>query len=150
MRSELHKELQEIAKAYAISKTYWICGDEVPMPFGVCDVWGMSRSKQCETMAIEVKVSREDFRSDSQKLRESLTYPLGNYQYIFCPENLIFPHEIHEKWGLIWWNGKKVVNKKRAPLLEMTAQEKLDALLYFLNNGTNVHRPKLVDKVLGE
>jgi hypothetical protein len=145
MRSDLHKELQGIAKSYAISKTFWVCGEEVPMPLGICDVWGMSRSWNLKTIAIEVKVSKADFRSSSQKGKENHPDPLANYQYIFCPANLIYPDDIHKEWGLLWWNGKRIINKKPAPELEMSAEQKLRILVYFLANGMNQKRPKLLE-----
>ena len=37
-----------------------------------------------------------------------------------------------------------MVNKKKAVRVDMTAQQKLEVLIYFLNNGMNVHRPKLI------
>lgn len=82
MKSTKHSELQTIGKGYLLQKNFWICGEEVPMPPGICDVWGMSRSDDYKTMAIEVKVSRPDFRSTSQKYKEIGNFPLGNYQYI--------------------------------------------------------------------
>lgn len=146
-KSDLHSELQNKAQAYLYNKNFWICGQEVPMPLGVCDAWGMKRSythEKYETMAIEVKVSRSDFRSRSQKYKEFSSTPLGNYQYVLCPAELIQPHECHEEWGLLWWTGKTILNKKKAPTIEMTAQQKLDVIVYFLNNGANVNRPKLI------
>src|SRR3990167_6730505 len=107
-RSDLHKELQVKAKYYLLNKGFWICGEEVPMPAGVCDAWGMSRADYLETMAIEVKVSRTDFRSRSHIFKENLPYPMGNFQYVLCQADLIQPHEIHEKWGLLWWNGERM------------------------------------------
>ena len=152
MKSDLHKELQEIARNYAITKTYCLCGEEVPMPLGICDVWGMSRSLNLKTMAIEVKISKADFRSRSQKFKEVGGYLgehiLGNYQYILCPANLIYPEEIHERWGLLCWNGKRIINKKPAPELAMTDEQKLKILLYFLNNGSNEKRPLLKEELL--
>lgn len=148
MRSDLHKELQKIARNYALTKTYWLCGEEVPMPLGICDVWGMSRSLNLKTMAIEVKISKADFRSRSQRYKEAHPTPLGNYQYVLCPANLIYPEEIHQEWGLLWWNGKRIINKKPAPELTMTDEQKLKTLLYFLNNGSNVNRPLLKEELL--
>lgn len=148
-KSDLHAELQVYAKNYLYNKGYWICGTEVPMPLGICDAWGMCRSayqtdgESYPCMAIEVKVSRSDFRSRSQKYKEVSSLPLGNYQYVMCPAGLIQPHECHEEWGLLWWSDGRMVNKKRAPRMEMTAQQKLDVLIYFLNNGANVNRPQL-------
>lgn len=149
-KSNLHAQLQSHGANYLYNKGFWICGEEVPMPVGICDVWGMSRSayqtdgESYPTMAIEVKVSRSDFRSRSQKYKEVSSFPLGNYQYVLCPAELIQPHECHEEWGLLWEKDGKTINKKRAPRMEMTAHQKLDVLIYFLNNGANVNRPKLM------
>lgn len=133
-----------------LNKGYWICGEEVPMPAGVCDVWGMNRSshwaqkeKGLTTMAVEVKVSRSDFRSRSQKGKEMSSIALGNYQYVLCPKGMIQPEEMHAEWGLLWWDGKKILNKKRAPEIEMSAAEKLHVLVHFLQNPVNEHRPLL-------
>lgn len=149
MKSDLHSKLQNIAENYSINKGYWICGQEVPMPVGICDVWGMSRKDNGESIAIEVKVSRTDFRSRSQIYKETSSFNLGNYQYVLCPQGMIQPNEVHKEWGLLWYNEAKdrIINKKKAPILEMTAQQKLDILLYFLNNGTNVKRPLLKIKM---
>jgi len=143
MKGDLHSKLQHIGQNYLLGKTFWICGQEVPMPLGICDVWGMSRSLDWKTMAIEVKTSRPDFRSVSQKIKETALSPLGNFQYILCPAGLIMPHEVHPRWGLLWFEGDRLRNKKRAPELEMTAEEKLNILFYFLQNGWNEKRPKL-------
>lgn len=147
MKSDLHSHLQSVGRGYLIGKTYWICGEEVPMPVGICDVWGMSRARNWTTMAIEVKVSRPDFRSKSQKYKENTSFNLGDYQYILCQKDLIQPDEVHEEWGLLWYDleRKRVINKKRAPKMEMTSQQKLDVLFYFLNNGLNDKRPLLQD-----
>jgi len=143
MPSELHNQLQERARNYLLNKGYWIVGVEVPMPLGVCDAWGMSNSNNYETMAIEVKVSRGDFRSNSQKYKENSISQLGNYQYILCPENMIRPEEVHSEWGLLWWNGKKIINKKKAPRLEMIERDKIATIMSFLENRVNNNRPKL-------
>lgn len=104
----------------------------------------MKSSLHAELQDIEVKVSRSDFRSRSQKYKEVSSFPLGNLQYVLCPAGLIQPHECHEEWGLLWWGEGRMVNKRKAPKLEMTAQQKLDVLISFLNNGNNVNRPRLI------
>lgn len=147
-KSELHSDLQFCAERYLRNKQYWICGQEVPMPMGICDAWGMTSNNgypQNETMAIEVKVSRSDHRSKSQQYKENNPRPLGNYQYILCPKDLIRPEEIHEEWGLLWYDEEKdrIYNKKKAPFLEMTAEQKLEVLIFFLDNGINEKRPKI-------
>lgn len=146
MRSDLHKELQNKAEGYLLNKGYWICGQEVPMPIGICDAWGMSRVNELDTMAIEVKVSRTDFRSRSQRYKEVSSFPLGNYQYVLCPAGLIQPQETHHEWGLLWWTGDRMLNKKKAVRMDMTAENKLQILLYFLDNTTNHARPLLKEQ----
>jgi len=143
MTSDLHKSLQVDARAYLLNRGYWICGLEVRMPAGVCDAWGISRRDDYKTMAIEVKVSRTDFRSNSHKFKESLPYALGNFQYVLCPEGLIRPEECHANWGLLWKVGDKIRTKKKAPELSMTGDDKIKTLIYFLQNGANDHRPLL-------
>lgn len=153
MKSTLHQELQNRAETYLRNKGYWIVGQEVPMPVGVCDVWGLNHSSSYwnggngnfDAMAIEVKVSRGDHRSLSQKYKENSIFRLGNYQYILCPKGLIQPNEVHKDWGLLWWSGKKIVNKKEAPKVEMSAEDKLRVIISFLENAVNLHRPKLLD-----
>lgn len=140
MKSDKHSQLQTIGKGYLLMKNYWICGEEVPMPRGICDVWGMSRSDEYKAMAIEVKVSRPDFRSSSQRGKEFWS-DLANYHYILCPAGLIQPEEVHPKWGLLWEVNGKIKNKKKAPFIEISAEDKLRVLIYFLHNGRNENRP---------
>ena len=144
MRSDLHKELQSIGRKYALNKTYWVA-EEVPTTCGVCDVWGISRSLDYATIAIEVKVSKQDYRSQSQKDKERYTVnnPMGNTNYVLCPSGLIRSEEIHELWGLLWWNGERIVNKKPAQFVECDDKHKLMTLINFLNNGNNTHKPIL-------
>ena len=147
MKSTKHSELQTIGRGYLLQKNYWICGEEVPMPRGICDVWGMSRCNNYETMAIEVKISRPDFRSRSQQGKE-FGSDLANYHYILCPAGLIQPEEVHEKWGLLWEVNGKIKNKKKSPFIEITAEDKLKVLIYFLNNGQNKNRPRFPNNVI--
>lgn len=149
MKSTKHSELQTMGKSYLLTKNYWICGEEVPMPAGICDVWGMSRCDEYKTMAIEVKVSRPDFRSISQKQKETYSV-LGNYQYILCPAGLISPEEVHQNWGLLWEIGGKIKNKKKAPFVEMSGDEKIKVLVHFLHNGQNEKRPRFPTNPLQE
>ena len=144
MKSELHQKLQTIGRHYALNKSYWVA-EEVPTMVGICDVWGISRVINFFTIAIEVKVSRQDFRSRGQKYKERMleTRPQGNTNYILCPANLIYPDEVDEFWGLLWWNGERVVNKKQPKVIETTDRNKLEILIHFLNNGQNDKKPKL-------
>lgn len=136
-KSDLHNTLQKKARDYMRVKSYWINALEMPMPLGVCDVWGLSRSQNYETMLIEVKISKSDFHSRSQRYKENNSENLANRCYILSPTNLIKPEEVHEEWGLLWWNGKRIVNKKQAKFIEITDRQKLEILIHFLSSGIN-------------
>lgn len=52
---------------------------------------------------IETKISRSDFLADAKKtFRKDPTQGIGDYRYYACPEGLIKPDELPEKWGLIY------------------------------------------------
>ncbi len=50
---------------------------------------------------IETKISRADFLADFKKPHR-VDGGIGNYRYYACPEGLIKPDEVPDKWGLIW------------------------------------------------
>ncbi len=54
---------------------------------------------------IETKISRSDFKADFKKdfRKEG---GVGKYRYYACPEGLIRPEELPEKWGLIYVRPK--------------------------------------------
>lgn len=61
------------------------------------------------SILIECKTSRADFLADKKKFfRIFPEQGIGNFRFYLCPENLIKPEEVPEKWGLIWVaeNGK--------------------------------------------
>lgn len=142
MKSELHSKLQDKAMNYLLAKSYWIKAVEMPTPVGIIDVWGLSRACDFATMAVEVKVSRNDFRSNSQKYKNQRPSHIANSCYILCPAELIKPEEVNEDWGLLWYQeGKKLVNKKQARFVEMSDRQKLEILIYFLHSGVNNPKP---------
>lgn len=67
---------------------------------GECpDVFGLGYN----TYLIEVKVSRPDFLKDKKKRwRSRPEIGLGNYRSYLCPEGLIRPDELPDKWGLLY------------------------------------------------
>lgn len=75
------------------------------------DVWGLGNFN--DSVVIEVKVSRSDFLNDKKKFcrsqtAENLHYQAGRVRWYLCPEGIIKKDELPEKWGLLYWNGKKV------------------------------------------
>ena len=56
---------------------------------------------------VECKASRSDFKKDKNKLfRINPELGCGNWRYFLVQENLVQPHEIPDKWGLIYVNEK--------------------------------------------
>ena len=144
MKSKFHLKLQHKAMDYMLAKSYWIKAIEMPIPAGVIDIWGLSRSQDYETMAIEVKVSKKDFRSKSQKYKEYNSGTIANRCYILCPAGLIQPEEVNPHWGLLWYKeGKNLINKKQATFLAMPDRQKLEILIHFLSSGLNINKPKI-------
>ncbi len=142
-----------------LSKAYWICVQEMPSPMGYIDSWGMSRANNFNTMAIEVKISRSDFKTYSQRVRNDRPEAMANECYILCPAGLIQPEEVDEKWGLLWYESHpiqfeghdvketRLVNKKKAPFIEMSDRAKLEILIHFLTNGANTVVPNKVVEI---
>lgn len=75
------------------------------------DVWGLGNFN--DSAVIEVKVSRSDFKADQKKWARSkqaemLNLQAGRYRWYLCPEGVIKPEELPDKWGLLYWDGKKI------------------------------------------
>lgn len=52
---------------------------------------------------VEVKVSRSDFLADRNKPhRNGETLGMGKWRFYLCPEGMIKPDEVPEKWGLVY------------------------------------------------
>lgn len=75
--------------------------------------WGTGESvdgfavNSAAVFVIEAKVSRADFLADKKKPhRADPSRGLGQYRYYACPEGMIKPEELPEKWGLIYINSK--------------------------------------------
>lgn len=138
MKSELHQKLQDKGLQYLRNKTYWVSEREISIGW-IIDVWGLSPSRNYECSAIEVKVSRSDFFSKSQKDKNIHPSSIANTCYILCPQGLIQIEDVHDDWGLLWYNEKtdRIINKKMPVRQEMTDRMKLVALTNFLWSGIN-------------
>lgn len=95
------------------------------------DVWGLGAFN--DSAIIEVKTSRADFLADRKKYcrseqAERLHQQAGRMRWYLCPEGVIRSDELPEKWGLLYWDGKKVY-PVIAPLpFEDTADADMDIL----------------------
>ena len=73
------------------------------------DAWGYRLfGNSCPgSFLVEVKISRSDFLADAKKPhRNGKKLGMGNYRYYLCPEGLLYPDDLPEKWGLIWVNSR--------------------------------------------
>lgn len=60
---------------------------------------------------LEAKTSRSDFMADKNKPhRINPEIGVGKYRYYICPTDLIKPHELPERWGLIYVSPKGTCN----------------------------------------
>ncbi len=104
--SEEHKSLTKQGASWLRKNGFGVVTTELTS-FGSRerpDVVGFRSS--CSAM-IEVKVSRADFLAD-QKKPERFVGGIGVYRFYLCPEGLISPSELPDKWGLLYSNGRKV------------------------------------------
>lgn len=62
---------------------------------------------------IEVKVSRSDFLRDSKKPHRDGA-GMGDNRYYLAPVGVINPEELKNGWGLLEWDGSKIVEKVSA------------------------------------
>lgn len=64
------------------------------------------------SILIECKVSRGDFLADAKKqFREKPQYGIGMYRFYMCPEGIIAPTDLPEKWGLLVVGKRKLVTR---------------------------------------
>lgn len=93
------------------------------------------------SILVECKVNRQDFLKDAKK--HFRIYPsdgVGSYRFYMCPEGVIKPEELPEKWGLIYvlpdGNRKRVVGPTGRNLWEPEFR--------FLEKNDNAERDMLV------
>lgn len=113
------------------------CYGENPDVFGVRHGNGHWDSG---TFLLEAKVSRSDFLADKKKPhRLNPETGVGKWRYYICPTGLIQPHEVPEKWGLIWVNKRGHVDVIKGALGVPTQT--------FEGWGGKVHKHKPYDQV---
>lgn len=106
MPSEQHKQLTDLGarwlkrNGFAVVATELTCLGSREQP----DVIGFRSS--CSAI-IEVKVSRADFFADRKK-PERDSGGLGNYRFYLCPEGMVSPEELPNRWGLLYAEGRRV------------------------------------------
>lgn len=91
------------------------------------DIWA---TNGYHTTLVEVKTSHSDFIADQKKwvrssAAEQADKCLGNFRYYLCPEGVISLNEIPENWGLLVYNGKKIVKVKNAKYTKSSTDAEL-------------------------
>ncbi len=55
------------------------------------------------SVLVECKTSRPDFTADKKKLfRQQPELGMGLYRFYLCPEGLLLPDELPDRWGLLY------------------------------------------------
>jgi hypothetical protein len=120
-----HAELCETAKKWlvrpnsqrghgchvALSECRSGWGGEMPDAIGF-----RAAGRVTETVVVEVKCSRSDFFADAKKPHRADGEGMGLYRYFMCPEGLIRPDEVPERWGLLWVNARGKVTALLGPV----------------------------------
>ena len=122
------------------------------------DVWGIGNFN--DSAIIEVKVSHADFKADQKKwcrseVAGSNGYAAGRYRWYLCPEGVIKKDELPERWGLLYWDGKKIypvvapkpfANTSSADLAILTSilsREQFPQQIFnYRNSRTTIHNIK--------
>lgn len=89
------------------------------------DVWGLGSFG--DSGVIEVKTSHADFLADKRKWcrgdeSAEMGMQAGKYRWYLCPEGVIAKDELPDKWGLLYWDGKKVYPVVAPVAFENTAK----------------------------
>jgi hypothetical protein len=76
------------------------------------------------TILIEVKVSRSDFFADAKKsFRMTPEMGLGQIRWYLCPEGLLQPEEMPDKWGLLWLLDSGKIKVKKDPAIQKSNRD---------------------------
>jgi hypothetical protein len=135
---QLHRELKLKSLQYIQNKGYRIAKVEVDGGYyGVYDAWGIS-PPSLNTIGIEIKVSRADWRAARPKERrvqlcvsepKLVGWVSANETYICCPAGLIQPEELEQAIGLLWYQNGRFVNKKKPYFLKVHLSNKMRTLI---------------------
>lgn len=95
---------------------------EIPDVIGFCSY---------KSVLLEVKTSRADFLRDKDKYCRILAEKgMGNLRYYFIPKGLIiYDSEIPSRWGILEWDGRRVIIKKKADHIDVWVDSERAILL---------------------
>ena len=67
------------------------------------------------SVMVECKTSRSDFLADLKKRFRVKDKGLGDWRFYLSPPGIIKPEDLPEGWGLLWLEGKKVIEVYGVP-----------------------------------
>lgn len=116
-------------------KHLWVAVELVTWSSELTDVWGLGAWN--ETSVIEVKTSHADFKADQKKWARSddamnRGMQAGNYRWYLCPEGVIKKEELPDKWGLLYWDGKRIYPVTSPTKFENTSYADMQVLTSIL------------------
>lgn len=76
---------------------------------------------------VEAKTSRGDFLVDANKPHRGEITGLGNLRFYICPEGLISPDELPDRWGLLWVNNRGHIRSQVNPFIQTQADREAGA-----------------------
>lgn len=149
--SKEHKELKQRACQYLLNQNYRLARMEKDCGYyGIADAWGI-RFDYLYTKVIEVKVSRADFLSDKRRYKTHHSrldcHAPAEEVYYLCPSGLIQPDEVGD-CGLLWFNGNRLINKRKSKIFKITLNTKIRILIDFLEANTPFERKMTIKKCI--
>jgi len=92
------------------------------------------------SVVVEVKVCRSDFLSDRKKPhRQQPERGMGDWRYFLCPEGVIQPEDLPNKWGLLYVTKRGGIKPIAGPATE-SSQYKFGELLEEFKHKKNSSR----------
>ncbi|MBR4404938.1 MAG: hypothetical protein IKW84_09020 [Bacteroidaceae bacterium] len=119
----------------ACKKHLWVAVELVTWGSELTDVWGLGAWD--ESSIIEVKTSHADFKAEQKKWARSdeardMQLQTGTFRWYLCPEGIIKKEELPDKWGLLYWDGKKIYPVVSPVKFENTSRTDLHLLTSIL------------------
>jgi hypothetical protein len=117
---------------------------EIPDAIGFRET-GEPRFGDSGSVLVEVKVSRADFLADKKKPhRINPETGMGNWRYYLCPEGLIHPSELPDKWGLLYVTPRGGIKPIVGAVMEKRYGESYESSLRSFHQNANTARERFL------
>lgn len=105
-----HQQLCQRAAAFLMRNGFSVAVDDRFRALSTTgeqpDTLGFRNGVSC---LVEVKTSRSDFLADTNKPFRHNDSGMGDWRFYLAPQGLLSPSELPVGWGLLEWQGRKVV-----------------------------------------